>query len=73
MNGEAIGVRLAAQALDIADLDDVFAIGRRGEMDHRVAAVARAAVVIAIEEVRHGQAVGRELRARWMNLDLVDG
>src|SRR5437763_9596181 len=60
---QAVGEAGAAQAAGVADADAVFAVGWRVEDDARVAAVAGAAVVVAIEEREHREAVGRERRA----------
>src|SRR5262249_40418511 len=59
------------EAADIAQPDDVLAVGRSGEAQTRVLAVAGSAVVITIRQVDQRQTITGELRARRMNLDLI--
>src|SRR5579863_3026596 len=70
-NGQAVRKRISAQPLHIANGDDVFAVGRGGEVEQGILAGAGPAVVIAVVEVRDGQTVGRELGAGRIELHLV--
>lgn len=62
-HGQAVGIVLPAEALDVANSHDVLAVRRGGEVNYRIAAVAGAAVVIPIVKVRNGQPVRRKLGA----------
>ena len=72
-NGQVISEVGTLEAADIPQVDEVFAIAGRSELQARICAITRPSVIVAIGNFEDGQAVRRKLRPWLENLSAVDG